>query len=169
MRARPARPGADTYYRSMIPRLLALLALTAISALCGCARMAALSVTQVAPELEYPLVRVILGDEFDSVTVSSARTYRVAAVRAPGDTVTFFSIAPMVIRRGQAGLMLVDRGWHILESDLAHLSVDIERMYDNLASEWLDYVQHLKSSYPFLFSLILRTHPFQESPSAVVK
>lgn len=57
----------------------------------------------------------------------------------------------------------------IPESDLAHLSIDIERMYDNLASEWLDYVQHLKSSYPFLFSLILRTHPFQESPSAVVK
>ena len=57
----------------------------------------------------------------------------------------------------------------IPESDLAHLSIDIERMYDNLASEWLDYVQHLKANYPFLFSLILRTHPFQESPSAVVK
>jgi len=53
------------------------------------------------------------------------------------------------------------------ESDLAHLAVDIERMYDHLASEWLDYVQHLKSSYPFLFSLVLRTHPFQENPSAV--
>jgi hypothetical protein len=54
------------------------------------------------------------------------------------------------------------------ESDLEHLTVDIERMYDHLASEWLDYVQHLKSSYPFLYSLVLRTHPFQESPSAVV-
>ena len=30
------------------------------------------------------------------------------------------------------------------------------------------YVQHLKATYPFLFSLILRTHPFQEKPSAVV-
>jgi len=56
----------------------------------------------------------------------------------------------------------------IPESDLAHLAVDIERMYDHLASEWLDYIQHLKSSYPFLFSLVLRTHPFQEKPSAVV-
>jgi len=54
------------------------------------------------------------------------------------------------------------------ESDLEHLSVDIERMYDHLASEWLDYVQHLKATYPFLFSLILRTHPFQEKPSALV-
>lgn len=56
----------------------------------------------------------------------------------------------------------------IPESDLSHLAIDIERMYDHLASEWLDYVQHLKSAYPFLYSLVLRTHPFQESPSAVV-
>jgi hypothetical protein len=56
----------------------------------------------------------------------------------------------------------------IPESDLEHLAIDIERMYDHLASEWLDYVQHLKSNYPFLYSLVLRTHPFQESPSAVV-
>ena len=51
--------------------------------------------------------------------------------------------------------------------DLEHLSVDIERMYDHLTSEWLDYVQHLKATYPFLFSLVLRTHPFQQKPSAV--
>jgi hypothetical protein len=56
----------------------------------------------------------------------------------------------------------------IPESDLQHLAVDIERMYDHLASEWLDYIQHLKSVYPFLYSLVLRTHPFQESPSPVV-
>lgn len=54
------------------------------------------------------------------------------------------------------------------ESDLAHLAVDIQRMYDHLASEWLDYVEHLKSNYPFLFSLVLRTHPFQERPSPMV-
>jgi hypothetical protein len=54
------------------------------------------------------------------------------------------------------------------ESDLDHLAVDIQRMYDHLASEWLDYIQHLKAAYPFLYSLILRTHPFQTMPSAVV-
>jgi hypothetical protein len=53
------------------------------------------------------------------------------------------------------------------KTDLDHLTVDIQRMYDHLASEWLDYVQHLKATYPFLFSLVLRTHPFQEKPSAV--
>ena len=54
------------------------------------------------------------------------------------------------------------------EADLQHLAVDIERMYDHLASEWLDYAQHLKSAYPFLYSLVLRTHPFQENPSPVM-
>jgi hypothetical protein len=54
------------------------------------------------------------------------------------------------------------------ESDLEHLAVDIQRMYDHLASEWLDYVQHLKASYPFLYSLVLRTHPFQEHPSPMI-
>jgi hypothetical protein len=51
--------------------------------------------------------------------------------------------------------------------DLEHLAGDIQRMYDHLASEWLDYVEHLKANYPFLFSLILRTHPFQAKPSPV--
>jgi hypothetical protein len=53
------------------------------------------------------------------------------------------------------------------QKDLEHLAGDIQRMYDHLASEWLDYVEHLKANYPFLFSLILRTHPFQENPSPV--
>ena len=52
--------------------------------------------------------------------------------------------------------------------DLEHIGGDIQRMYDHLASEWLDYVEHLKLNYPYLFSLILRTHPFQEHPSPLV-
>lgn len=51
------------------------------------------------------------------------------------------------------------------DKDLEHIAGDIQRLYDHLASEWLDYVEHLKTKYPFLFSLILRTHPFQEHPS----
>ena len=54
------------------------------------------------------------------------------------------------------------------DKDLEHLAGDIRRMYDNLASEWLDYVQHLQANYPYLFSLILRTHPFQEQQSPVI-
>ena len=54
------------------------------------------------------------------------------------------------------------------DRDLEHIAGDIQRLYDHLASEWLDYVQHLKSKYPFLFSLVLRTHPFQEHQSPVI-
>jgi hypothetical protein len=54
------------------------------------------------------------------------------------------------------------------DKDLEHIAGDIQRLYDHLASEWIDYVEHLKSNYPFLFSLVLRTHPFQEDQSAIV-
>jgi len=32
-------------------------------------------------------------------------------------------------------------------------------------AEWLLYVEHLKADYPYLFSLVVRMHPFQEAPS----
>jgi hypothetical protein len=54
------------------------------------------------------------------------------------------------------------------DKDLEHIAGDIQRLYDHLASEWLDYVQHLKSKYPFLFSLVLRTHPFQKQQSPII-
>ncbi len=53
------------------------------------------------------------------------------------------------------------------ERDLEHIAGDIQRLYQHLATEWLDYVEHLKVNYPFLFSLVLRTHPFQEHQSPV--
>jgi len=54
------------------------------------------------------------------------------------------------------------------DKDMEHIAGDIQRLYDHLASEWLDYVQHLKSKYPYLFSLVLRTHPFQEHQSPII-
>ena len=54
------------------------------------------------------------------------------------------------------------------QSDEVHIGQDIGRAFTALAAEWLDYVQHLKSHYPYLFSLVLRTHPLQDNPSAIV-
>jgi len=54
------------------------------------------------------------------------------------------------------------------DTDLQHISVDIQRVYRHLAAEWVSYVEHLHLNYPFLFSLVVRTHPFQERPSPVV-
>lgn len=53
-------------------------------------------------------------------------------------------------------------------TDLKHISGDIERVYHHLIAEWLCYVEHLKTNYPFLFSLIVRIHPFQKEPTPVV-
>jgi hypothetical protein len=46
------------------------------------------------------------------------------------------------------------------DADYQHLSGDIKRAYSLLISEWIDYMKHLKGKYPYLFSLSLRTSPF---------
>jgi hypothetical protein len=53
-------------------------------------------------------------------------------------------------------------------ADIKHIAGDTQRVYRQLIVEWLFYVEHLKSKYPYLFSLVSRTHPFQERPSPVV-
>jgi hypothetical protein len=52
-------------------------------------------------------------------------------------------------------------------SDLDHLSGDIKRAYGLLIFEWIAYMRHLKAAYPYLFSLAVRTNPF--NPAAVVE
>jgi hypothetical protein len=46
------------------------------------------------------------------------------------------------------------------EADVRHLSGDIDRAYKCVIAEWLAYMKHLKRSYPYLFSLAVRTNPF---------
>jgi len=53
--------------------------------------------------------------------------------------------------------------------DLEHLTTDTRRMYSHLLVQWLAYAEHLKHKYPYLYSLVLRTHPFQENPSPVTR
>jgi len=55
------------------------------------------------------------------------------------------------------------------ERDRAHITEDIKRANRNLLVQWLDYMRHLKSNYPYLFSHYLRIHPFQYKPSAVIE
>jgi hypothetical protein len=57
----------------------------------------------------------------------------------------------------------------LLPADEAHLEVDVRRAFNALLAEWLLYVEHLKTDYPYLFSLVVRTHPFQDQPSPTVK
>jgi hypothetical protein len=49
------------------------------------------------------------------------------------------------------------------EADVRHLSGDIDRTYKCVIAEWLMYMKHLKRSYPYLFSLAVRTNPFDSA------
>jgi hypothetical protein len=55
------------------------------------------------------------------------------------------------------------------KSDLKHLAGDIKRAYVLLIHEWFDYMRHLKDNYPYLFSLAMRTNPFDMEASPVVR
>ena len=54
-------------------------------------------------------------------------------------------------------------------SDYEHLAGDIKRVYNLLLAEWLDYMKHLKNDYSYLFSLAMRTNPFDVSASIEVR
>ena len=57
----------------------------------------------------------------------------------------------------------------LLDSDYLHLAGDIERAYFLLVMEWMTYMRYLHSNYPYLFSLAMRTNPFDENACVVVK
>ncbi len=55
------------------------------------------------------------------------------------------------------------------KSDKKHLVGDIKRAYRLLAHQWLDYMKYLKENYPYLFSLAMRTNPFDLEASPILK
>jgi hypothetical protein len=54
------------------------------------------------------------------------------------------------------------------ESDLDHLAGDAHRAYRLLVLEWLCYMKYLKDTHPYLFSLAMRTNPFDRASTPVV-
>ena len=54
------------------------------------------------------------------------------------------------------------------ESDIQHLSGDFNRAYKRLALQWLDYLEHLKEQYAYLFSLAARKNPFNPDANPIV-
>jgi hypothetical protein len=55
------------------------------------------------------------------------------------------------------------------DKDYYHLTGDIKRAYTSLVQQWLSYVKYLKDNYPYLFSLVMRTNPFDQTASPFVK
>ena len=55
------------------------------------------------------------------------------------------------------------------DSDLDYLKGDLLRVYRNLATQWVDYMRHLNGNYPYLFSPAIRTNPFDQNASVIVR
>ena len=73
----------------------------------------------------------------------------------------FFHLTDELLHRGDLAL--------IPPADRAHLKNDLERGYALLVQEWVAYMEWLKDHYPYLFSLALRTNPFDEGASVIVQ
>jgi hypothetical protein len=58
-----------------------------------------------------------------------------------------------------------DSVYDLPPADYAHLAGDIKRAYARVIAEWLKYMGHLHRSYPYLYSLALRTNPFDPEAS----
>ncbi|MFW6056373.1 MAG: hypothetical protein ACOC9B_03600 [Chloroflexota bacterium] len=71
----------------------------------------------------------------------------------------FHMAEEMIARRDLADLPASDR---------EHIAGDLNRVYGQLVNAWLDYMRYLRSNYPYLFSLAVRTNPFDESASPLV-
>jgi len=54
-------------------------------------------------------------------------------------------------------------------TDVEHIYVDVNRAFGHLISEWLQYMKHLRDNYPYLYSLAIRTNPFNPEASVEVK
>jgi hypothetical protein len=54
------------------------------------------------------------------------------------------------------------------ETDREHLAGDFRRAYAVLVRQWLEYLKFIKTAYPYLFSLAIRTNPFDPDATPVV-
>lgn len=77
------------------------------------------------------------------------------------DTIqAFFHVTEELMHRKDPG--------NLSYSDKSHLVHDINRGYRRLTLEWVTYMEHLKEQYPYLFSLAMRTNPFDPEARAEI-
>jgi hypothetical protein len=53
-------------------------------------------------------------------------------------------------------------------SDMKHLSLDIQRAFQTLLIQWVEYMRHLRLEYPYLYSLEVRKNLFLKEGSIEV-
>ena len=54
-------------------------------------------------------------------------------------------------------------------SDRQHLTNDMNRAYVQLVDQWLAFLEHLQTQYPYIFSLSVRNNPFNPEADPVVQ
>ena len=54
------------------------------------------------------------------------------------------------------------------ETDLRHISGDMERVYRLLVPLWIHYMNHLRVNYPYLYSFALRVNPVSDNRAPVI-
>lgn len=62
-----------------------------------------------------------------------------------------------------------NRFTNLPDSDLNHLSIDIQRAFTALIVEWTIYIAHLKTNYPYLYSMALRKNPFCDRFDVIIR
>ena len=55
------------------------------------------------------------------------------------------------------------------ENDLKHLSLDTRRAYMKIVEQWIKYLRHLNSNYPYLYSLSYRLNPLNKNLNVILK
>jgi len=54
---------------------------------------------------------------------------------------------------------------NLSKDDLEHTKTDIERAYNKLTHQWLQYMEYTKEHYPYFFLFAMKTNPFDEKAS----
>lgn len=54
------------------------------------------------------------------------------------------------------------------DKDREHLAGDVRRVYGLLVYRWAEHMKYLKNNYPYLFSLAMRTNPFDDKAAVTI-
>lgn len=58
---------------------------------------------------------------------------------------------------------------NLSKEDFDHLEVDSKRVYENLAIEWVYYMEHLQKSYPYLFYTAVANNPYDQRQTKIIE
>jgi len=54
-------------------------------------------------------------------------------------------------------------------ADTTHLANDVKRALKTLLIQWVSHMEHMRSDYPYLYSLEVRRNPFNDAKSIIVQ